>query len=824
MPATELQLSSVNSIPSNIPDEASSDASLLRRYFNNGESDAMEELFKRHAGMAYRLALSDVENAADADEIVQTAFLKVLLSDVKEIGNVRGWIMSIVINTCHNKMKEETRRRQRQEAAVLDRAASTAPDSEKGELVSAAITAVKALPRKYRLPVWLHHLEGLSFKEVGSVLSLPEETVCVHANRGIEQVRQSLAASGFTAGAVVIPGLLASAPVVSAPVALTTSFKALIATKAVAGVAVSAAPAKGLAVLSSTKLAVAGIILAATAAFAGIKYHGGGAPNPKEDTPPAPTPVNAAAPVNVAVSDWPQWQGPNRNSMVLNSPKLIDKFPADGPRLVWKTEGLPMAPLCGIGSPILAGGKVFTYAHTVQPLPGIKPFEGLLTKYGYSADMPPALTKTLDEAQFGAKRAACKTDAEIDSVTKELLDSLDSAQARTFGEIIKLRMKHGNEGLDSGTLASFSKLRDQQIDSREDFLNWFVENWGSSFYHGAGSRIITPYANETYKAQHVVDVMICLDQVSGRELWRMSLPGVKKSYGTEYGCSGTPVATRDRVYFRGSGGLYCLDVAKKGELVWQVKGPPGMNSPLLVGNVVYCILDKLYAFDAATGKELWNQPSVSGDIPTPVLWTHAGKNYLLSMMYGPGYYMPFLCINAETGKAQWKIEFGPGDNASYAVSGDIAIVRGGNLCAALALSPEKAEVLWKDKKFGDMGGAPIVYKDHVYLCGHAYGSVLMGVVDLKTGNTTLNEVQDKRRGECTSPLLADDKIFMTGIRDYRTCHLIVARANPDKYEELGCMSTVPLAACSSPAFADGNVFVRLSRGIACYDFVEHGSR
>jgi hypothetical protein len=71
-------------------------------------------------------------------------------------------------------------------------------------------------------------------------------------------------------------------------------------------------------------------------------------------------------------------------------------------------------------------------------------------------------------------------------------------------------------------------------------------------------------------------------------------------------------------------------------------------------------------------------------------------------------------------------------------------------------------------------------------------------------------------------LLADDKIFMTGVRDYRTCHLIAVKTTPDKYEEIGCMSKVPLAACSSPAFADGNLFVRLSRGIACYDLRAEG--
>ena len=115
----------------NIRDEASSDAILASRYFREGDREAMDELVKRHAGAAYRLAFTDIENAADAEEIVQTAFLKVLLHEAKETDNVRGWIMKIVVNTCHDKMKEEARRRSRQKAVAFELTATEAPDDEK---------------------------------------------------------------------------------------------------------------------------------------------------------------------------------------------------------------------------------------------------------------------------------------------------------------------------------------------------------------------------------------------------------------------------------------------------------------------------------------------------------------------------------------------------------------------------------------------------------------------------------------------------------------------------------------------------------------------
>jgi outer membrane protein assembly factor BamB len=52
--------------------------------------------------------------------------------------------------------------------------------------------------------------------------------------------------------------------------------------------------------------------------------------------------------------DWPQWQGPRRDS-VWNEPGLIEKFPADGPRVLWR---MPLR--YGYAGPAVAGDKVYT--------------------------------------------------------------------------------------------------------------------------------------------------------------------------------------------------------------------------------------------------------------------------------------------------------------------------------------------------------------------------------------------------------------------------------------------------------------------------------
>ena len=294
---------------------SSQDAALASRFFKTGDRAAMDELFQRYANLAFRIALAEVGNAADAEDIVQAAFLQFLVGKNREIQNVRGWIMKTIINECRDKVKEEARRRKRQEAVMADRAPAYAPDDQKTETIAAAMNAVKALPKDYRMPVWLHHLEGVPFKDIGDALSLPDETVRKRASLGIEQVRLTLAAAGFTA--IVVPELLASSTLPSAPATLTASFNAMIAAKG-AGAATGAGSmtAKGAVAATSTKVAVTAVLLVLSAAIvAASVYFSGSRFEPKEDggVPPktAPTtPKDVDSPSNLDKALTAHWQQP----------------------------------------------------------------------------------------------------------------------------------------------------------------------------------------------------------------------------------------------------------------------------------------------------------------------------------------------------------------------------------------------------------------------------------------------------------------------------------------------------------------------------------
>jgi outer membrane protein assembly factor BamB len=53
-------------------------------------------------------------------------------------------------------------------------------------------------------------------------------------------------------------------------------------------------------------------------------------------------------------NDWPQWQGPDRNSVSKES-GLLQEWPADGPPLAWRIKGIGG----GDGAPAIAGGRIY---------------------------------------------------------------------------------------------------------------------------------------------------------------------------------------------------------------------------------------------------------------------------------------------------------------------------------------------------------------------------------------------------------------------------------------------------------------------------------
>ena len=139
------------------------------------EREIVLELFDRHADMVYRVALSYLRSPQEAEDAVQTVFLKLLESDRTVFpGKERAFLTKLTINHCKNVLSAA----RRHETVPLDET-DLFSQPEDRELFH----AVMELPEKYRTVVSLHYFEGYSLREISQLLHIGISAVSMRLYR-----------------------------------------------------------------------------------------------------------------------------------------------------------------------------------------------------------------------------------------------------------------------------------------------------------------------------------------------------------------------------------------------------------------------------------------------------------------------------------------------------------------------------------------------------------------------------------------------------------------------------------------------------------------
>lgn len=135
----------------------------------------------------YRLSLSILASAADAQDAVQQGMLRAWerRGQVSDESRLRAWLMRIVINECRNIQR---RRMRVFPVAELPRGAQ-----ESGEIADGGLKeAIDALDEKLRTPLLLRYMEGFSEREIAQTLSVPVTTVKNRLFRARKALRAGL--------------------------------------------------------------------------------------------------------------------------------------------------------------------------------------------------------------------------------------------------------------------------------------------------------------------------------------------------------------------------------------------------------------------------------------------------------------------------------------------------------------------------------------------------------------------------------------------------------------------------------------------------------
>jgi RNA polymerase sigma-70 factor, ECF subfamily len=190
------------------------DRRLIERLQARDEA-AVHELAERYGPRIYQLALRQMKNPEDAEEVTQDVLLKVY----RKIGAFRGdsalssWIYRITFNTAMSRLRSskleravQHRERARDDQEETRQASlqvadwSHMPDEEllRAQLRRAVLAAIQDLPEIYRVPVVLRDIEGLTTEEASTRLHVKDQTLKSRLHRGRLLLRERLQA--FTSG------------------------------------------------------------------------------------------------------------------------------------------------------------------------------------------------------------------------------------------------------------------------------------------------------------------------------------------------------------------------------------------------------------------------------------------------------------------------------------------------------------------------------------------------------------------------------------------------------------------------------------------------
>ena len=149
---------------------------------------------RRYSGMILRLCFTYSLGRADAQDICQNVFLKLLQSDRRfdSEGETRAFIIRITINECKDVLKSGWRRRSVPLDELIEREVPFLPEENTGVLA-----AVQRLPIKYREAVYLYYYEGYNAEEIAAMVGAKPAAVRQRLARARKKLRKELEDSGY---------------------------------------------------------------------------------------------------------------------------------------------------------------------------------------------------------------------------------------------------------------------------------------------------------------------------------------------------------------------------------------------------------------------------------------------------------------------------------------------------------------------------------------------------------------------------------------------------------------------------------------------------
>lgn len=152
----------------------------------------IEEVIEQYSTMIFRLAMVRMQNKADAEDIVQDTFLRLLQQvqkgvTFKEEEHLKAWLLTVATNRGKSILTMAWNKR----TEGIDSAMEVAAPEQKTDY---AYEYVMRLPEKYRVAITLFYYEQLSTEQIAEIMKTKTATVRSYLHRGREKLKKMMEA------------------------------------------------------------------------------------------------------------------------------------------------------------------------------------------------------------------------------------------------------------------------------------------------------------------------------------------------------------------------------------------------------------------------------------------------------------------------------------------------------------------------------------------------------------------------------------------------------------------------------------------------------
>jgi len=325
-------------------------------------------------------------------------------------------------------------------------------------------------------------------------------------------------------------------------------------------------------------------------------------------------------------------------------------------------------------------------------------------------------------------------------------------------------------------------------------------------------------------------VLYCIDRANGKLLWRKEVvvSNLEKKHRENSWASSTPAADGEHVYVTFYDApqmrIYCFDY--DGNKVWE-KNPGEFHSvhgfcspPTLYKDLVIVNGDQdapkgqkafIVALDKKTGEEKWriDRPNKLRSYCPPVIVDAAGKKQMV--LTGSKCVASY---DPDTGNQYWIID-GPTEQFVSSMvmhDGVLLLTAGFPVHWVMAIKPDgsgnvtKTHVLWSKKNEGGYVPSPVAFGGKLFLVDD---KGLASSWDVKSGKQLWQE-QLSRSKHHASAVVADGRVYF--ISDDGMTFVVKAG---EEYELLA-KNKLGEEVYASPAFSDGDIFIRGAKHLWCF--------